>query len=125
MAGSASAPAPGWRASSVASAAATLFLFLAVIAVGGALKAGLAPWPGVAVVAMVITAYVLSENERSFLVAGLLAASGVVGLVYGLVTTDFLTAATFPGPVFGVIIGLPLLGLGIAKGIQAARAGRR
>jgi hypothetical protein len=74
---------------------------------------------------MAIAAYVLSENERSFLVAGLLAASGVVGLVYGLVTTDFLTAATFPGPVFGVIIGLPLLGLGIAKGIQAARAGRR
>ena len=106
-------------------AAATLFLFLAVIAMGGAVRAGLAPWPGVAVVAMAIAAYVLSENERSFLVAGLLAASGVVGLVYGLVTTDFLTAATFPGPVFGVIIGLPLLGLGIAKGIQAARAGRR
>ena len=112
-------------AAAVALAAATLVLFLAVIAMGGALSAGLAPWPGVAVVVMAIAAYVLSENEHSFLVAGLLAASGVVGLVYGLVRTDFLTAATFPGPVFGVIIGLPLLGLGIAKGIQAARAGRR
>jgi hypothetical protein len=43
----------------------------------------------------------------SFLVAGLLAASGTVGLVYGLATTGFLTAATFPGPIFGLITGSP------------------
>lgn len=111
----------------VSLAAATLALFLAVIAVGGALRAGLAPWPGVAVVVMATAAYVLSGRQGwgSFLVAGLLAASGAVGLVYGLVATEFLTAASFPGPVFGVILGLPLLGLGVAKGVATARAGRR
>ncbi len=109
----------------VSLAAATLALFLAVIAVGGALRAGLAPWPGIAVVVMATAAFVLSREQGSFLVAGLLAASGVVGVVYGLVTTEFLTAATFPGPVFGVIVGLPILGLGVAKGIETARTGRR
>ena len=104
----------------VSLAAATLALFLAVIAMGGALRAGLAPWPGVAVVVMATAAFVLS-GRRGVPRGGLLAASGVVGLVYGLVATEFLAAATFPGPVFDVIIGLPLLALGVA----AARAGRR
>jgi hypothetical protein len=103
-------------------AAATLALFLAVIAVGGALRAGLAPWPGIAVVVMATAALTLSWERGSFLVAGLLAASGLVGLVYGLVATEFLMAATFPGPVFGVIIGLPILGLGVALAVKTARA---
>lgn len=105
-------------------AATTLALFLAVIAAGGALRAELAPWPGIAVVLMGAAALVLSWEQRSFLVAGLLAASGAVGLVYGLVATEFLAAAAFPGPVFGIIIGLPLLVLGVAKGVEAARARR-
>jgi hypothetical protein len=107
----------------VSLAAATLVLFLAVIAVGGALRAGLAPWPGIAVVVMAAAAFALSWERGSFLVAGLLAASGLVGLVYGLVATELLAAATFPGPIFGVIIGLPLLGLGVAHGVKTARAG--
>jgi hypothetical protein len=106
-------------------AGATLALFLATIAVGGALRAGLAPWPGVAVVVTATAAFASSREQGSFLVAGLLAASGIVGLVYGLVTTEFLAAAAFPGPVFGVIIGLPVLALGVAKGVETARAGRR
>jgi hypothetical protein len=111
----------------VSLAGATLALVVAVIAVGGALRAGLAPWPGVAVVVMATAAFVLSGRQGmpgwgSFLVAGLLAASGVVGLVYGLVATEFLTAAAFPGPVFGVIVGLPLLALGVAKGVAIATA---
>lgn len=108
----------------VSLAAATLILFVAVIAVGGALRAGLAPWPGIAVVAMAIAAFVLSREQASYPVATLLAASGMVGLVYGLVATEYLRAATFPGPVFGIIIGLPILGLGLARGVQAARASR-
>lgn len=106
-------------------AAAALALFLAVIAVGGALWAGLAPWPGIAVVVMATTVFVVSRGQGSFLVAGLLAASGVVGVVYGLVATEFLAAATIPGSVFGVILGLPILGLGVAKGIETARNRRR
>ena len=106
----------------VSLAAATLVLFVAVIAIGGALRAGLAPWPGIAVVVMATAAFALSWERGSFLVAGLLAASGLVGLAYGLVATELLAAATFPGPVFGVIIGLPMLGLGVALGIK--RMGR-
>ena len=56
----------------VSLAAATLALCLAVVAVGGALRAGLAPWPGVAVVAMAAAAFALSREKGSFLVAGLL-----------------------------------------------------
>jgi hypothetical protein len=108
----------------VSLAAATLALFVAVIALGGALQAGLAPWPGIAVVVMATAAFALSWERGSFLVAGLLAASGLVGVVYGLVATELLAAATFPGPVFGVIIGLPMLGLGVAHGVKTAR-GRR
>jgi hypothetical protein len=109
----------------VSLSATTLALFLAVIAVGGALQAGLAPWPGIAVVVMATAAFALSWKRGSLLVAGLLAASGMVGLVYGVVATEFLAAVAFPGPVFGIIIGLPLLGLGVALGIETARAGRR
>jgi hypothetical protein len=109
----------------VSLAATTLALFLAVIAVGGALRAGLAPWPGLAAVVMATAAFALSRKRGSLLVAGLLAASGMVGLVYGLVATELLAAVAFPGPVFGIIIGLPILGLGVAHGVEAARAGRR
>ena len=104
-------------------AAATLALVLGVVAMGGAERAGLAPWPGIAVPVMAAAAFVLSGKRGSFLVAGLLAASGAVGLVSGLVATEFLAAVTFPGPVFGVIIGLPVLAPGVAKGVEAA--GRR
>jgi hypothetical protein len=105
-------------------AAATLAVLLAVIAAGGALRAGLAPGPGIGAV-MMAAAFALSGKQGSFLVAGLLAVTGVAGLAYGLITTEFLAAVTFPGPVFGIIIGLPVLALGVAKGIETARAGRR
>src|ERR671918_212799 len=105
-------------------AAATFGLLLAVIAMGGALRAGLAPWPGMAVVVMATAAVVLSGKQGSFLVAGLLAASGAVSLVYGLVATEFLAAAAFPGPVFGVIVGLPILGFGVALAMKTSRAVR-
>ena len=105
-------------------AAATLVLFLAVIAIGGALRAGLAPWPGIGAIVMAAAAFAVSWKQKSFLVAGLLAAGGLVGLIYGLIATDF-ASVEFRGPIFGVIIGLPILGLGVAKGVEAARAGSR
>ena len=113
------------RALGVSLAAATLAVLVAVIAMGGALRAGLAPWPGIAMIVLATAAYILSPEEGSFSVAGLLAATGIVGVAYGLVATEFLAAAMFTGgPVFGIIIGLPVLGLGVAKGAQTARAGR-
>lgn len=101
-------------------AAATLVLFLAVIASGGALRAGLAPWPGIGAIVMAVAAFVISWKQKSFLLAGLLAASGLVGLIYGLIATDF-SSVELRGPIFGIIIGLPILGLGVAKGIRTAR----
>ncbi|HET9495980.1 MAG TPA: hypothetical protein VFR15_17265 [Chloroflexia bacterium] len=108
----------------VSFAGATLALSVAVIAVGGAVRAGLAPWPGIAVVVLATAAFFMSGRQGwwSVLVAGLLAASGAVSLVYGLVATEFLVAAEFPGPIFGIILGLPLLVLGVAKGVAIATA---
>lgn len=105
-------------------AAATLVLFLAVTAIGGALRAGLAPWPGIGAIVLATAAFVLSWKQRSFLVAGLLAASGVTGIIAGMINTGFFAVIVFPGPILGVIIGLLILGLGVAKGVEAARIGK-
>jgi hypothetical protein len=110
-------------ASAVALAGATLALFVTMIPMGGALRAGLAPWPGVGAVVMATAAFLVSRDQRSFLVAGLLAAAGIVGLAYGLTVTEFLTVIVFPGPIIGVVIALLVFGLGAAKGIETARAG--
>jgi hypothetical protein len=105
-------------------ATATLVVFVVVIAMGGALRAGLAPWPGIAVAVLATAAFAVSRERRSFAVAGLLAASGVVGVVYGLLRTDFLMATSFPGPIFGIILGLPILGLAVAEAVGATRERR-
>jgi hypothetical protein len=102
-------------------AAATLVVFVVVIAMGGALRAGLAPWPGIGVAVLAITSFALSREHRSFVVAGLLAVSGVVGVVYALIRTEFLTASSFPGPIFGIILGIPILVLAVAEAIGATR----
>jgi hypothetical protein len=102
-------------------AAATLVVFVATIANGGALQAGLAPWPGIAIVVMAIAAFALPRERRSLVVAGLLAASGIVGVVYALIRTEFLTAISFPGPIFGIILGVPLLGLAVAEAVGTTR----
>jgi hypothetical protein len=102
-------------------AAATLVVFVVDIAMGGALRSGLAPWPGIAVTVLSISAFAISRQRRSFVVAGLLAASGVVGIIYALIKTEFLTATSFPGPIFGIILGTPILGLAIAEAVGATR----
>ncbi len=105
-------------------AAATLVLFLAVTLSGGALRAGLAPWPGIGAIVLATVAFVVSWKHRSFLVAGLLAVSGVTGIIAGVINTGFFAVIVFPGPILGVIIGLVILGLGVAKGIETVQAGR-
>lgn len=102
-------------------AAATLVVFVVVIAMGGALRAGLAPWPGIGVAVLATAAFAVSRERRSFVVAGLLAASGIVGVVYALIRTDFLMASSFPGPIFGIILGLPILGLAVAEAVGATQ----
>jgi hypothetical protein len=106
-------------------AAATLVLFVVVIVMGGALRAGLAPWPGIGVAVLAIAAIAVSRGRRSFVVAGLLGASGVIGVVYALIRTEFLMEGTYPGPIFGIILGLPILGLAVAEAVGATRDRRR
>jgi hypothetical protein len=48
--------------------------------------------------------------------AGLLAASGVIVMILPLANMNF----EIPGPIIGVVVGLAVLGLGVAKGIRSA-----
>jgi hypothetical protein len=65
-----------------------------------------------------IAAFVISWKQRSYLVAGLLAASGIILMILPLANLNF----GIPGPIIGVIVGLMILGLGLAKAIRTARA---
>lgn len=104
-------------------ASATLALVLANV-LGGVLvlQAGLAPVLGISTVVLAAAAFVVSGNQRSFVVSGLLAASGVIFMIPALIATGYLAVIVFPGPILGVIIGLGIFGLGVAKGIRTARA---
>jgi hypothetical protein len=55
--------------------------------------------------------------------AGLLAASGVTGIIAGVINTGYFAVIMFPGPI-GAIIGVVILGLGVAKGIETLQEGR-
>jgi hypothetical protein len=110
---------------SVGLAAATLVLFLAVTAGGGALRTGLAPWPGIGAIVLATAAFLVSCKQRSYLVAGLLAASGVTGIIAGMINTEYFAVIMFPGPILGVIIGVVIIGLGVAKGIATVRIGSK
>jgi hypothetical protein len=69
-------------------------------------------------IALAAAAFVVSWKQRSFLVAALLAASGIILMILPLANMNFV----IPGPIIGVIVGLMILGLGVAKGIRTARA---
>jgi hypothetical protein len=108
----------------VGMAAATLVVFLAVTLSGGALRAGLAPWLGIGAIVLATAAFVVSWKQRSLLWAGLLAASGVTGIIAGVINTGYFAVIMFPGLILGAIIGVVILGLGVAKGIETLQAGR-
>ena len=69
-------------------------------------------------IALAAAAFVVSWKQRSFLVSALLAASGIILMILPLANMNFV----IPGPIIGVIVGLVILGLGVAKGIRTARA---
>jgi hypothetical protein len=126
---------------SVGLAAATVLAALPFF-IGGALlyvqglaplivQAGIIPGTGPAwfvpvvplgVLGLATAAYVVSRKQRSFLVAGLLAVSGVLLMIPSLIATGYLAVIALPGPILGVIIGLGILGLGVAKGIRTIRS---
>lgn len=93
-------------------------------------QAGLAPvltaWFGpvvpISAVALATAAFVVSWKHRSFLVAGLLAASGIIFMVPSVIATGYFANVVIPGPILGVIFGLAIFGLGVAKGLRTAKA---
>lgn len=74
-------------------------------------------------IALSAVAFAVSWKKRSYLVAGLLVATGVIYMIPALVALASINFAVivFPGPILGVIFGLAILGLGAAKGVRTAR----
>jgi hypothetical protein len=103
-------------------AAATLALVLTVVVGGPAVlqRAGLAMTFVISAIALATAAFFVSWKQRSFPVAGLLAASGVILMTPGLIAIGYLSVIVFPGPILGVIFGLIIFGLGVAKVIKTA-----
>jgi hypothetical protein len=102
-------------------AAATFALVLANTLSGVVLRTGLVSELGLGAIPLAVAAFVVSWKQRSFLVAGLLAASGIIGMIPGLIATGYLSVIVFPGPIYGVIYGLGIIGLGAAKGVRTAK----
>jgi hypothetical protein len=69
-------------------------------------------------IALAAAAFVVSWKQRSFLVAGLLIASGIILMRLPLANMNFV----LPGPIIGVIVALVILGLGLAKAVRTAGA---
>jgi hypothetical protein len=84
----------------------------------GMAAAGLATVVLLGVIPLAGAAFGIAWNQRSFLVAGLLTASGIILMILPLANMNFV----IPGPIIGVIVGLVILGLGVVKGIRSARA---
>jgi hypothetical protein len=126
---------------SVGLAAATVLAALPFF-IGGALlyvpglaplivQAGIVPGTGPAwfvpvvplgVLGLATASYIVSRRQRSFLVAGLLAVSGILLIIPSLIATGNLATIVLPGPILGVTIGFGIFGLGVAKGVSTARS---
>lgn len=76
---------------------------------------------GFSAIGLSAAAFVVSWKQRSFMVAGLIATSGLMFMIPALIATGYLAVVVVPGPILGVIIGLGIFGLGVAKGIGTAR----
>jgi hypothetical protein len=105
-------------------AAVALALVLPNLA-GGIAVLGLAAGTALSITSIVLSAvaFAVSWKQRSYLVAGLLAATGVIYMIPALVALASINFAVivFPGPILGVIFGLAIIGMGVAKGIRTAR----
>ncbi|MEW6603287.1 MAG: hypothetical protein AB1351_01195 [Thermoproteota archaeon] len=89
--------------------------------VPGAGPAWFAPAFGTAALVLGSVGFAASWKQRSFLVAGLLAASGVIFMIPSLIATGYLEVIVIPGPILGFITGLALFELGLAKGLRTAK----
>ena len=109
---------------SVGLAAAALALVLPNLA-GGIAVLGLAAGTALNIssIALSAAAFAVSWKQKSYLVAGLLAATGIIYMIPGLVALASINFAVivFPGPILGVIFGLAIFGLGVVKGLRIAK----
>ena len=88
--------------------------------VPGSEPAWVAPVTGIAAIGLAAGAFVLSWNQKSFLVSGLLVVSGIVYTIGTMLAVVYLFGLAVPGPILGAISGLGILGLGVAKSIRTA-----
>jgi hypothetical protein len=104
--------------------------FATLVAQAGLVPESFAPVFAISAIVLATGAFVISWKQRSFLVAGLLAASGVIFMIHPLtnifmihpqMATGHLAVNEVPSSIFGVIIGLGIVRLGVAKGIRTAR----
>jgi hypothetical protein len=82
----------------------------------GMAAAGFAAVVLMGVIPLAAAAFVVSRKQKSFLVAGLLVASGIILTILPLANMNFV----IPGPIIGVLVGFMILGLGLAKGIRTS-----
>lgn len=78
---------------------------------------GLAVVVVISAIVLAAAAFIVSWKQRSFVVSGLLAASCIILMILPIAKMNFV----IPGPIIGVVVGLAIFGLGIAKGIRSAR----
>ena len=100
--------------------AAAALVFILTNVLGG--PAFLGDVDDLSAIALSAAAFVVSWKQRSFLVAGLLIAGGIVFMIPAIISTEYLAVIIIPGPILGIISGLGILGLGIVKSIRTARS---
>jgi hypothetical protein len=86
---------------------------------------GLQPTPvrllfAVTGVLLAAAAFGVSWGQKSVLISALLLISGTLVTVNAIIATRNFSILVFPGPLIGVILGLVLLALGIAKSLSTA-----
>ena len=86
------------------------------------LVAGLGAVFGISAIALSVAAFVLPLKKRSYVVAGLLAAGGIIYMIPAVTALGDFSVIVVPGPILGVLFGLLIFGLGVAKGVRTARA---
>ena len=103
-------------------AAASLALVLPNLA-GGIAVLGLAAGTvlNITSIGLAAAAFGVSWKQRSYTIAGLLIAAGIIYMIPGWVALGDFSVIIVPGPILGVLFGLVILGLGIAKSIRTAR----
>jgi hypothetical protein len=70
---------------------------------------------------LAVAAFVLSWRQKSVLVSSMLLIGGTILAVNAIIATRYFAILVFPGPITGVILGLAIVGLGIAKSLSTAR----